>query len=220
VNCNRTEKADTDRPDTLACSSFECVCRCVYVHALKQASRYSPLSLSASIPVDWHLCLQVSICSLAAIMESGILLERSACWDLRSICVLTKSMLLQKAPIPAYHILYYCVCMHTWNTASWHPRNTICIRHSDIKCLFSRSHPIYPCFLQIHFAKLYKAAADEFILLTESEQPASCTLCNRLAPHLFCISCFNPVTNYHVIPDPTSHLVNTTPFTCLWSLPR
>jgi len=40
--------------------------------------------------------------------------------------------------------------------------------------------------------------------------------CNSLAPHLpFCISCFHPVSNYHVIPDPASHLVNPTPFTCL-----
>jgi len=47
------------------------------------------------------------------------------------------------------------------------------------------------------------------------------TSCNSLAPHLpFCISCFHPVSNYNVIPDPASHLVNPTPFTCLWSLPR
>jgi len=40
--------------------------------------------------------------------------------------------------------------------------------------------------------------------------------CNSLAPCLpFCSSCFHPVTKYHIIPDPASHLVNPTPLTCL-----
>lgn len=119
-------------PDMLAWPLFACVWQCldvrvwacIHLHVHKQASRGSPVSLVASVPSDWHLCLQVAICSLFIQTESQLpqgAVNQVNCSREQSAEAPGPSVLWWDGCLSYKALISDCVsvCMHAWNNRSW-----------------------------------------------------------------------------------------------------